>query len=153
LLKSRCSDSLEWLQSFGFNLLVHCARCGECENSKFVNASPGFDFTCTCIGCGYSDKHHVNSLPAYEYSTDWHKRLDLWLQTDCCSTILWALNAEHLGFLEQYVSAELRQRRRNEFGWSNKSLFGRLPQWMTSAKNRDEVLRCIERLRSLLPAI
>ncbi len=34
--------------------------------------------------------------------------------------------------------------------WRNKSLASRLPTWMKRAKNRDEVLRGIERLRKMI---
>jgi hypothetical protein len=61
------------------------------------------------------------------------------------------LNKAHLDFLDRYVSADLRERRPHEqYGWSNQSLASRLPKWLTSAKNRGEVQRSIERLRGHL---
>lgn len=86
-------------------------------------------------------------------SFDWYFRLPLWLQTPCCGKILWAYNREHLDFLESYIKAGLRERfplKVYETGlvmWRNKSLASRLPTWMKRAKNRDEVLRGIEKLR------
>jgi transcription elongation factor Elf1 len=151
-LATRFKDTREWIESFGRDLLINCPRCGQCASVTFVGAGTSIERTCICVACGYSDKCTVRGLPAYSYRSDWHKRLDLWLQTPCCGNVLWALNEKHLAFLESYVTAKLRQRRPGEFGWSNHSLSGRLPQWVTSAKNRDEVLRCIQRLKLRLPS-
>jgi hypothetical protein len=63
--------------------------------------------------------------------------------------ILFACNEAHLDALEAYVLADLRERRRDEFGWSMSSM-ARLPRWAKSAKNRAEVLRAIARMRRLL---
>lgn len=46
----------------------------------------------------------------------------------------------------KYVEAELRERIPN----INKSVASRLPQWIKSAKNRDEILKCIRKLRKEL---
>jgi len=151
-LNTRFKDSREWVESFGDDLLVTCPRCGQCANLKFeVRATP-INRTCVCVQCGYSDRRQVRGLPAYSYGRDWRKGFNLWLETVCCGHVLWALNEKHLDFLDHYVSAKLRERRPDEeFGWSNHSLAGRLPRWLTSAKNRTEVLRSVQRLRLRLP--
>ncbi len=69
----------------------------------------------------------------------------LWLQKDLSSGLLWAYNYEHLAFLENHVSAKLRERNINEM--QNKSLGSRLPKWITSKKNRAEVLNGIKKLK------
>jgi len=80
---------------------------------------------------------------------DWYFRLPLWLQTPCCGEILWAYNAEHLAYLRGFVTAQLRERAP---GASTRSTASRLPHWMITAKNRDEVTRGLERLERLLVA-
>lgn len=77
---------------------------------------------------------------------DWYFRLPLWLQIECCGETLWAYNEKHLEFIERYVAAKLRVRTPN----TNKSLASRLPQWIKSAKNRNEVLRACEKLKAKL---
>jgi hypothetical protein len=67
------------------------------------------------------------------------------LQIPCCSEILWAYNAKHLDFLEGFVTAELRE------AYPNQTLASRLPEWMKLAKNREEILKCIRKLRKTLP--
>lgn len=71
-------------------------------------------------------------------------RLALWRQAECCGgRVLWAFNAAHLALLRDFVTARLRERgeARNRM-----TLVARLPRWLKSAKNRDEVLRVITRL-------
>ena len=63
--------------------------------------------------------------------------------------ILFAHSEAHLDALEAYVSAELRERSQGEFGWAMSSM-ARLPRWAKAAKNREEVLRAIARMRRLL---
>jgi hypothetical protein len=144
---ARFEDTGEWLRSFDRNLLIKCPRCGHCADVTFVGEGSSTERRCICVACGYSDRCIVKGLPAYSLGPDWNHGLDLWLQTPCCGKTLWALNKKHLSFLESYVTAKLRQRHPGTFGWSNQSLSGRLPKWITSSKNRDEVLRCIERLK------
>lgn len=71
--------------------------------------------------------------------------LDLWLQTPCCGHLLWAWNIEHVLWMQKYVQARLRTRRWIG-GWSNNSLQSRLPRWITSAKNREAVLKGLDKL-------
>jgi hypothetical protein len=73
----------------------------------------------------------------------------LWLQRSCCGRTLWALNAEHLDFLERYVAADLRERGSVT---GTLSLAESLPAWLKHAGHRRDVLRGIHHLRSQLPA-
>jgi hypothetical protein len=150
----RFRDEKTWIESFQPAILIECPHCSKCVTLSCKQVSGTFEYTYACLGCGSSDKHvDPSSLFSSHFSNEKRHRLNLWLQTSCCGDILWALNEEHLTFLEGYVSAKLRERRPSEFGWSNHSLFGRLPRWVTSAKNRDEVLRGIRRLKQRLPEL
>jgi hypothetical protein len=76
-------------------------------------------------------------------------RLPLWLQTPCrTGHTLWAFNRRHLDLLHAFASATLRERGSGPSG--GLTLVARLPTWMTSAKNRHQVLRSIDRLRTAL---
>lgn len=98
-----------------------------------------------CLNCLHRDQWKGNQI-ATGTSVDWYFRLPLWLQISCCSEVLWAYNQEHLEMLENYVSAKLRERTvkgRNSF-------LSKLPKWIKSAKNRDEILKAIAKLRGKL---
>lgn len=71
--------------------------------------------------------------------------LPLWLSTNVGENLFWAYNYEHLNFIKGFVSAKLRERNIEE-SMSNKSLGSRLPKWITSHKNRDIILKTIEKL-------
>lgn len=74
-------------------------------------------------------------------------QLPLWLQMPCNGHTLWAYNLKHLSFIEAYVTATDRRRSKDEYGWSNRSLASRLPQWIRSSKNRDAILKAIQSLK------
>ncbi|WP_326281641.1 hypothetical protein [Tamlana sp. 2201CG12-4] len=103
-----------------------------------------FDLKVTCIHCG----HHKEFKPI----DSWYKlapitvEMEDFLKVPCCGQILWAMNLEHLDFLERYVESDLRERIPN----INKSLASRLPKWIKSSKNRLEILKCIKKLRNKL---
>lgn len=130
--------------SFGDEFLVVCPRCGR----RAVLKDPGArrdapPARLSCVHCGLAQ--------IFDRPSSARKDLQLWLQTPCCGKTLSALNAEHLDYLERFVRAEIRERVRDpEWGWSNRALVSRLPRWIQSAKNRPEVLLCIERLKHRL---
>jgi len=74
----------------------------------------------------------------------------LWLDAECCGgERIWALNESHLDYLAAYV-AERQRERAFPSPPGRRQLAYKLPKWMKLAKNRDEVLRAIERLRATL---
>ena len=74
----------------------------------------------------------------------------LWLEAECCGgKRLWALNGEHLEYLSAYV-AEMQREREFPSPPGNRQLAYKLPRWMKLAKNRDEIIRVIDRLRLTL---
>ncbi|MBF6169422.1 hypothetical protein IU486_32555 [Streptomyces gardneri] len=72
----------------------------------------------------------------------------LWFQADCRGHRLWAYNRRHLEYLRAYVAAGLRERALPNDGWGRMTMAAKLPAWLKSAKNRAEVLRVIDKLRS-----
>ncbi|MFE5688378.1 hypothetical protein [Streptomyces sp. NPDC056512] len=76
--------------------------------------------------------------------------LPLWLQAETRHGWLWAYNPEHLELLRQFVQAPLRERAPWDAQVKKMTLVARLPTWIKSAKNRSEVLRAIDRIRSTL---
>lgn len=148
---TRFRDEPTYLAQFGAIRLVRCPRCaGRAEVAAQGDATRGHAAPrrVVCAGCGYVRVGQVdgpNRDTRAGAAAERYSGLPLWLQTPCCGEILWAYNAEHLAFLERYVGATLRERMPNK----NSSLASRLPTWLKSAKNREEVLRGIVRLRAL----
>jgi len=103
----------------------------------------------SCTTCGSSkDWSQQNMESWYSEALDNYFRYHLWLQTSCCSRALWTYNLRHLEFIEAFVRAKLRERKPHElYGWSNQSLFFRLPKWIQLGKNREEILKAIAKIR------
>ena len=142
-----------WVERFADNVLVRCPACGECAIVLGPPAGPEHDNgrrvvrRLRCLACGLA-KDSFPSERTFGKLTDPYFRLPLWLQEDCRGKLLWAYNGEHLDLLESYIGARLRERRASP---GRMSMLARLPAWLKSAKNRDEILRAIQRMRSSLP--
>ena len=141
------------IYDFGDEFLVVCPKCTGMAKvipvsigSEKMNAKLFAPRNLVCFQCVHR-QHWQGGEIGIGASVDWYFRLPLWLQISCCGETLWAYNKNHLNFLEDYVGAKLRERTPN----TNKSLASRLPQWIKSRKNRDEVLKCLKRLRTKLP--
>lgn len=144
------------LDDFVDEVLVVCRGCG-CqavvrlhELSEARRAGPfraNLEGRFTCVHCGRGERKtafvrfiHGPADSVFGYP--------VWLSIPCCGQTLWAYNARHLNALEAFVGAKLRERRSDpELGWRNKAWVSRIPRWLIAAANREEVLRCIVRLR------
>lgn len=72
--------------------------------------------------------------------------LPLWLRASVSGEELWAYNEAHLGVLEDFVTATLREREQPRNG----SLASRLPRWIKARKNRARVIAGLARMRERL---
>lgn len=128
-------------------ILIECERCGKCATlRKFTFPRDKKSVLrlgeCSCLHCG-----HQWTVPAESH---FFTRGPLWLRMPCHKNVLWILNRPHLEFMEQFIGAELREERMEER--SSRRLSSALPRWMLAAKNRDDVVRCLKKLRDKLEA-
>lgn len=118
------------------------------ENVKLVCTNCGFNKTPEKEFVGRSNSKSPNSLikniVVIGGGIDPYFYLPLWLTANVGENLFWAYNYEHLNFIKDFVSAKLRER--NIDNMSNKSLGSRLPKWITSQKNREVILKTIEKL-------
>ncbi len=140
----RCASMAKVLPLGNFGMLSRrkliCSNCGYCKPTNMMKNSG------RTASIEFSNQKNTKSYIVIGGAFDWYFREPLWLQTECCSEMLWAYNKAHLEFIENYVAAKLRARTPNV----NKSLASCLPQWIKSAKNRDEILKAINKLRDKL---
>src|SRR4051812_9364542 len=124
---------------FRSSVLVRCPRCARIAHAEQrPDLAPGARDRLVCRSCGLS-------------RTSW--RADgrgpvLWLRTTTRHGEIWAYNLEHLDVLRRFVAASLRERAPWYEHGRKMTYVARLPAWIKSAKNRDEVLRAIDRLRA-----
>lgn len=151
---NRVFDSGENLDDFSREILVVCPKCESCALIKPINSEDTNIFAARrliCLKCAYFREWNNKTFrrgSRENPATDGFFCEILWLQTACGDEILWAYNLEHLTFIENYVRAKLRERRRRgDFGWCNASLSSRLPKWIGAAHNRETVLKAVQKLK------
>jgi hypothetical protein len=151
----RFRDTRATVYDFSNKFLVCCPKCDrravveplQIDRESTTKPDIFAPRRLSCSYCSYTQEWHDNALTRY-IDRDWYFGLELWLQIPCCGEILYANNEEHLNFLESYVRATLRERSLDpKWGWMNQSLASRLPKWIKSAKNREQILKCIDKLR------
>jgi hypothetical protein len=152
--KARFLDRNETIYSMMDEFLVVCPHCEACARMFRLDPDCEDWFAprrLVCAACGHSKDWAGRVLihgGTAEPPVDSCFQLPLWLKTNCRGKTLWAYNLRHLQLIESYVRAALREHRHHgELGWHNNSLVNRLPKWITSRRNRDEVLKAIARIR------
>ena len=150
----RFRDPPVWLQTLAIDDIdVVCPHCG-CH--AVVRAEPvegafamHWPRRFVCTGCVTASQWQPRGgSSSWGGPVDPYFRLPLWLQAQCCGgRTLWAFNEAHLAVLAGYVGAKLRERDPQRPGMT---MVARLPRWLKSARNRDEVLRTLTRLRRRL---
>ena len=70
--------------------------------------------------------------------------LELWFLTSFQGKLVWALNREHLAYLIDYLSADLREK---PLGRAKKTQSDHLPTFMKTAKNRERIVKLLKKLQ------
>jgi hypothetical protein len=157
-VKHRFKDQGQRIYDFMSEFLVRCPRCDKCARvmecdpvAPEIRAERGYPprpifapRRLVCEHCGLAKDSNGNRV-GYPETCDKYFGEPLWLQIPCCNEILWAYNEKHLDFLESFVKAELRE------AYPNQTFASRLPEWMKLATHREEILKCIRKLRETLP--
>ncbi|MGC1630933.1 MAG: hypothetical protein WA749_02355 [Gelidibacter sp.] len=149
---------------FSNEVVIVCPKC----TSKALVKGPGLynekveELTyCVCIHCGYNQKYYQKEADFMRTSSNGkvfghHMQLlggevdpffhhPLWFMGPCLEGVIWAYNLEHLELIETFIAATNRSR--NGLPYKNSSIASRLPKWMSVAKNRRTVLKCIRELK------
>ncbi len=128
---------LETFEREGVLIKCGCGKCASINQIKIiVDTVPSSRVAkASCPHCG-----KIWELP-YSYNS-----LPLFLATHYRSHRIWALNEQHLGWLESFIGATVRE---DKIGGSS-ALHAVLPRWMTASKNRKDVMRALTRLRQKL---
>lgn len=101
-----------------------------------------------CKNCGATENYPPKNIAQeWKYSNPGHPSdsyfgLPLWLVENFRDNNFWALNYEHLSYLKEYISAQLREKN-NRLHWT---MVEKLPDWMKSGKNRDKIVKLIDQL-------
>ncbi|MBP2584737.1 hypothetical protein J3A78_005215 [Streptomyces sp. PvR006] len=156
----RFRDARHTKYHFIDHVLVRCPKCAGIAHVAPV--APTADGSApsvfarrrlVCRACGLSRDAAGEGFRLFRgrgEATDPYFGLPLWLQAETRHGWLWAYNPEHLELLRQFVQAPLRERAPWDAPVKKMTVVARLPTWIKSAKNRGEVLRAVDRIRSTL---
>jgi hypothetical protein len=126
----------DWAQP---EVLVVCPRCA----ARAVVRPSGSARRLTCSSCGLARETSGKTSTWGEPVDPWFLR-PLWLQAELLGHTVWAFNDRHLDALRAHVAAGLRERTPSR--GAAMSMLEKLPAWMTSAKNRDDVVGVLDGL-------
>jgi len=151
----RFTDAKITLASFLDEILVVCPRCAQRARVTPEPKSDGTMFAprrLVCAACGLTREVRKGTVTLGARGTprDAYFGEPLWLRASWGRKTLWAYNARHLAYLEDFVRAELRAHSRTNPACSNCSVISRLPRWMKEAGNRKQLLSMIAKLRATL---
>lgn len=142
----------DWAGPIKGNYLRFCPDCSKTQPLRILR----YDGTPTkakryvswLCSCGKQVKRQINWYPdrSSDAPVDPFFGYPLLLQFLVGGEILWAYNEQHLTHLQDYISADIRERKIHG-KWS---MVTRLPTWMKLAKNRPKVLRGLRKLETRL---
>jgi hypothetical protein len=142
-------------EHFMDRVVVDCPACGGLA-VIIIEEDKGSE----AIGWG-SERHHAarrltctacfhQRRAARQALADPTMGLPLRLRGESRHGTLFAVNEAHLDYIEAYVRDPLRREVVEAGGIRNQSVASRLPRWVKAAKNREDVLKLIERMRRRL---
>jgi hypothetical protein len=132
-------------------ILVECPACGGRAEATLITDNVRSARRLTCNSCWL-----VKTVPPKPLATSNRtprayvnivEGLALWLKADTRHGDLYAFNFEHLEYIETYVRATIRSINFRGLLSCNRTIPSRLPLWVKQAKNREEVLKIIDRMR------
>jgi hypothetical protein len=142
---NRFVDKHYRLTDFQSEVWVYCTKCQKQATATVSEKQARL----ICTHCGY---HKVVSI-VITYNNGKNAELkqaahdyfgaDLWLSVSFKNDVFWAYNLAHLQYIEQYISAKLREHKDRE----HFTLLEKLPKFYHEAKNRDALLKIIQKLK------
>lgn len=104
-----------------------------------------------CPYCGTTMSEEVHkTAEALSYTAEINKGkepwfgLELWFLTSFQGKPIWAINQEHLAYLIDYLTADLREK---PMGRAKKTQSDHLPTFMKTAKNRERIVKLLEKMQ------
>ena len=141
---NRFQDENLTLTHFYQEVWVVCTNCEKKAIAKVVFENKIARLF--CVHCGYNKETTTAILKngSIKMAAHHYFEAELWLKTPFKNDVFWAFNAEHLEYLERYISATLREHKdRTHF-----TLLEKLPKFYHEAKNREDLLKIITKLRN-----
>lgn len=141
--QKRFIDQHKRLSDFADEVWAVCPACsGKAIATRYLEEKIA---RILCTACGYNRSISISlgssgyvQLSAHDYFN-----APLWLSAPFKDETFDAYNSEHLNYLQEYIAAGLRETKDRKFF----TMVEKLPKFITSAKNREALLKLIEKLR------
>lgn len=134
---------------YDLEVKLYCYHCTGRINNVIRGVSIRKDLiNIKCPSCKISQKYkpryieRAKELQETNGVRDPFYHLPLWLSAAYKNDFFWAYNYEHLSDIKRHVAAKIRTKIENGYT----TMLERLPSWITSKKNRDGILKLIEKL-------
>ena len=134
---------------YKMTLSRNCDNCGKAIEKTVVGLKmPQPQIKAACPHCGSTRNYepktekYIEQYTSDTSITDPVFNLPLRLQTNVKGNVLWAYNKDHLQDIRDYVASGLRERQESSFS----TMVEKLPGFIKSAKNREAVLKSIDKL-------
>ncbi|BFM44670.1 hypothetical protein CFS9_33110 [Flavobacterium sp. CFS9] len=150
-----CKDCYLKLDSPVYQYIAYGkAHCNQCYEKYEFRSQPLKEkpnkYKTKCPHCNFQEewkpkveKVLKNSKKDNGLVREHYYNLPLWFQKEVGTAIFWAYNQQHIDYLGRYIEAELRER--NNKGSGNGTVVSRLPKFVKEAKNREKLLKIIEK--------
>ena len=145
-MSQRCLDQNFRLTHFQEEVAVACPKCHNKALATVNYEEKKAKLTCT--HCGFYDVKetlftHMGYNAQYVAEASAYFDAEPWYYASFKNDIFFAYNEAHLLYLEQYIGAKLREHKdRTHF-----TLLEKLPKFYHEAKNREALLKLIEKLK------
>ena len=136
------------IEAYDQEIKFFCSNCAERVKSYVENVKIKKELIkIKCPSCKTTNSHKPRYIKKeWIYRSDNNGdpflNLPLWLSSKVKENTFWAYNYDHLKYLKGYIKAKLRVRHNGAYS----SMVERLPSWIKSEKNRDQLIKQIEKL-------
>lgn len=145
-MEHRFEDQNYRLTHFQKEVAIVCPKCQKkaIANVNYENKKAKL----TCSYCGYHEikntlMMHLGHTAHFEAPACDYFDVELWYYASFKNDIFFAYNEAHLLYLEQYIGSKLREHKdRSHF-----TLLEKLPKLYHEAKNREPLLKLIDKLK------
>lgn len=145
-MQDRFQDQNYRLTHFQEEVAVACPKCHK-KALTTVNYEEK-KAKLTCMHCGFHDVKdtlltHLGYTANYKADASTYFDVETWYLAPFKNDFFFAYNEAHLLYLEQYIGAKLREHKdRSHF-----TLLEKLPKFYHEAKNREPLLKLIQKLK------
>ncbi len=146
-MQNRFQDQNKRLSEFQKEVWVHCPQCNKKAIAKVDYEQK--DARLFCDHCGYHNQKSTETKVMgikgnWELAAGSYFGAPLWLEYPFKNDVVWAYNGDHLEYLENYISANLREHKDR----THYTLLEKLPKFYHEAKNRNALLKVIAKLKN-----